>query len=245
MSGKEFADREVYRRRMSAEGLVSFTVSAGQSDLLVSAVRDLSAPAGRALAAARAEVTSYIAAHPGFREALEPWPADPGAPPVVGGMIAAGRAAGVGPMAAVAGAVAAAVGRALVAESPEVIVENGGDVFVAGSAGRTAAIFAGDSPLSMKLALRLPPAPEGLGLCTSSGTVGPSLSLGGADAAVALSPNAALADAAATALGNRAGSAADLPAAMRFAEGLAGLSGALVVIGGDLAAWGAVELAEI
>jgi len=148
-------------------------------------------------------------------------------------------------MAAVAGAVAQAVGGALLAASPEVIVENGGDIFLASGAERVAAVFAGDSPLSMKLGLKLPAAPRGLGLCTSSGTVGPSLSAGRADAAVVLAPDAALADAAATAIGNRVKSAGDLAAAMEFAEGVAGLSGALAVIGESLAAWGKIELVKL
>jgi ApbE superfamily uncharacterized protein (UPF0280 family) len=97
----------------------------------------------------------------------------------------------------------------------------------------------------MKLGLRLPPAPEGLGLCTSSGTVGPSLSFGKADAAVALAADPALADACATALGNRMKSAADLSAAMDWASTVPGLGGALAIIGEDLAAWGQVELVEI
>ncbi len=245
MRDKEFSDRSIYRRRVAAGELVSFVVSVAQSDLHISAGRDLSAPAGEVLAAARADIQTYIAAHPGFENALEPWPADPQASSIVAGMIAAGRAAGVGPMAAVAGAVAGAVGRALLPESSEVIVENGGDIFFAGEARRTAAVFAGDSPLSMKLGIRLPAAPEGLGLCTSSGTVGPSLSAGKADAAVALARDVALADAAATALGNRVKSAGDLAAAMEFAESIAGLDGALVIIGKNLAAWGQLELVEI
>ena len=245
MTSEEYADRDVYRRRMSPGGLVGFTVSAGQSDLHLSAARDLSAEAGRALAAVRSEIEDYIKTHPGFREALEPWPADPEAPHIVAGMIAAGTAAGTGPMAAVAGAVAAAVGRALLPQSPEVVVENGGDVFMASRGERIAAVFAGASPLSMKLGLKLPPAPEGIGLCTSSGTVGPSLSRGRADAAVVLAPRTDLADAVATALGNQVSGPEDLAAAMEFAEGVEGLTGALVVLGENLAAWGGMEIVEI
>lgn len=242
MKPEEYTDRGEYRRRVEPAGLRSFVVAIGESDLHVSASADLAAEARAALAAARADLEAYIRAHPEFRTTLEPWPEDAAAPVIVAEMIAAGRAAGVGPMAAVAGAVAQAVGRTLLRRSPEVIVENGGDIFMAGAQERVAALFAGTSPLSMKVGLRLPPAPEGLGLATSSGTVGPSLSFGRADAAVALARDAALADAAATAIGNRVNSAADLAAAMEFAEGLPGLSGALAVIGEDLAAWGGMEL---
>jgi len=241
----DFIDRGVYRRRVEPAGLKSFTVRIGESDLHISASRELPGLAKRELVAARAALEGYIGAHPKFKTTLDPWPEDPAAPLIVREMIAAGRAAGVGPMAAVAGAVAQAVGRTLLEQCREVIVENGGDIWMAGREERVAAVFAGESPLSMKLGLKLPPAPDGCGLATSSGTVGPSLSFGKADAAVAFAPDAALADAAATAIGNRVKSAADLAAAMEFAEGLPDLSGALAIIGEDLAAWGEMELVEL
>ncbi|HOX04864.1 MAG TPA: UPF0280 family protein [Planctomycetota bacterium] len=241
----EFTDRSAYRRRMEPSGLAAFVVRAGESDLHISASRELPGLAGRELESVRAALEGYIRSNPKFRTTLEPWPEDPAAPQIVREMIAAGATAGVGPMAAVAGAVAAAVGRRLLGQCREVIVENGGDIFIAGREERIAAIFAGDSPLSMKLGLKLPPAPAGCGLATSSGTVGPSLSFGKADAAVAFAADAALADAAATAIGNRVKRPEDLAAAMEFAEGIPGLAGALAVIGENLAAWGEMELVEL
>jgi ApbE superfamily uncharacterized protein (UPF0280 family) len=230
---------------MEPAGLRSFVVRIGESDLHISASRELPGLAKRELEAARAALEGYIQANPKFKTTLEPWPEDPAAPPIVREMIAAARTAGVGPMAAVAGAVAQAVGRALLEQCREVIVENGGDIFLASAEERTAAVFAGDSPLSMKLGLKLPAAPGGCGLATSSGTVGPSLSFGKADAAVAFGADAALADAAATAIGNRVKRPEDLAAAMEFAEGIEGLSGALAIIGENLAAWGEMELVEL
>jgi uncharacterized protein len=245
MSAKEYSDRSVYRRRMSPGDLAGFTVSVAESDLHISAAANLSVQAEAALNAARAELESYIVARPEFRDALEPLDDDATAPPLIRNMLAAGRTAEVGPMAAVAGAVAGVVGRALLAHSREVIVENGGDVFVAGSTPRVCAVFAGDSKLSMKLGVKLPPAPQGAGLCTSSGTVGPSLSRGKADAAVVLSADECLADAAATALGNRITSSEDLATAMEWVQSVPGIDGALAIVGEDLAAWGSIELVEL
>ncbi len=118
-------------------------------------------------------------------------------------MAAAAQTAGVGPMAAVAGAIAECVGRELLEFSPEVIVENGGDIFLKVSHRRTVGIFAGDSPLTGRIGIQIEARDTPLGVCTSSGTVGHSLSFGRADAVVVLAPAAALADAAATAIGNR------------------------------------------
>ena len=155
-------------------------------------------------------------------------------------MYRAAAAACVGPMAAVAGAIAQHVGRALLKYSPEVLVENGGDVYIASNIERLAALFAGNSPLSMKVALKV--APGEWGVCTSAGRVGPSVSYGQADAAMILSKDTALSDAAATALGNLLGTAGDIPAALGKAMGIEGVLGAVAVIGENLGAAGIVEL---
>lgn len=159
-------------------------------------------------------------------------------------MLDASAVAGTGPMAAVAGAIAQAVGKALLPRSRNVTVENGGDVFLAGTHMRVVAIVAGKSPLSGRLGIRIRPE-AGMGICTSSGTYGHSLSFGKADAAVVCAPNAALADAAATMLGNRCKKAEDLGDAVEWAAGLPGVTGAAAVLGDAFAAAGALELTAL
>lgn len=233
-----------YRSRVRSE-LVCFTVKVKETDLFVSAERDLTAEAFAAAAAGRQEIEQYIERAPEFARALAPVSVADDAPPIVREMAAAAAAAGVGPMAAVAGALAEHVGRALLDHSPQVIVENGGDLFIASTAPRTVAIFAGESPLSERVGLAVKPEQTPIGVCSSSGTVGPSLSLGRADAAVALAPSAALADAAATALGNLVHSAADIRAALDRAQAIPDLLGAVIIIGDQMGAWGQVELVPI
>ena len=106
-------------------------------------------------------------------------------------------------------------------------------------------IFAGKSPLSFRVGLKIPAADHGWGVCTSSGTVGPSFSFGRADAACVLAPSAALADAAATAIGNLVISSADLPQGLEKAQTIPGLTGVVIIIGDKLGAWGDMELTEI
>jgi len=149
---------------------------------------------------------------------------------------------GVGPMAAVAGAIAEMVGRELLNFSSEVIVENGGDIFLCHKKMRHIGIYAGDSPLSGKLALEIEPEDTPLGVCTSSGTVGHSLSFGKADAAIVLSPSAALADAAATAVGNMVKTAEDMPRAIEFVREVEGLTGIAIIVGDKMAVWGKINL---
>jgi ApbE superfamily uncharacterized protein (UPF0280 family) len=143
-------------------------------------------------------------------------------------------------MAAVAGAFSAYVGYDLLKYSNEVIVENGGDIFMKTDAERTVAIYAGSSPLSMKLGLVLEPGP--VSVCTSSGTVGPSLSFGHADAAAVVAADACLADACATRLGNELKSADDISRALDLIAEIPGVIGAVAVVGDKCGAVGDIRL---
>jgi hypothetical protein len=233
-----------YRRWPDSE-LRSFQVRIGESDLLISAERLLPDLAERALRAVREDLEEYLARDPQFARALRPHDLLFDAPAIVREMAEAARACRVGPMAAVAGAVAQHVGQALLAETSQVIVENGGDTFLYTTRPRVAAIFAGRSPLTGRVGIQLNRLNQPLGLCTSSGTVGPSLSFGRADAAVVLAASAAVADAAATALGNQVRSRDDVAAALGSVSQIPGILGAAVVIGDHLGAWGEIELVPV
>ncbi len=237
-------EERTYRNRMQAGGLVSFRVVIQETDLWISAERDLSDAARAAARQCRQSLEDYGRRHPQFYESLSPVLTKPDASPLVRSMIEAGAAAGVGPMAAVAGAVAEAVGRTLLGESPQVIVENGGDIFLASREDRIVSIYAGDSRFSHRLAIRVRAAESPLGLCTSSGTVGHSLSLGRSDAVCVLSPSTALADAAATAAGNLIQGPGDIQRALDFLAALSGVTGALVIVKDKMGAWGVIELTD-
>jgi len=224
---------------------VGFRVVVKETDLWVLAARDFTLEVREVVLQERRQLESYLAGHPGFLEALAPWPEDPYAPPVVREMIAGAAKMGVGPMAAVAGALAERVGRALVSESEEVIVENGGDIFLRVSQPATIALFAGKSPLSGRVGLKIDPAWGPLGVCTSSGTVGHSLSFGKVDAACVIAANTALADAGATALGNRVPDAGAINVALEWAGTSPEILGAVVIVGDKLGVWGRVELAPL
>lgn len=152
----------------------------------------------------RKVLEEHIALHPEFRDSLTPVIAPGGVHSMIEAMSEAARAAGTGPMSAVAGAVAEYVCRDLIKEfeADEVIIENGGDIFMKLTAPATVAVYAGNSPLSEKIALQPGPADSPLSLCCSSGTVGHSLSFGVADACMIACHDGALADAYATAFCN-------------------------------------------
>jgi len=234
-----------YRERMQAPGLTAFSVVIEQTDLQILAERDLTEEATRSARIARRTVEAWIESSPEFASSLVPLPCPADAPRLIREMCAGARAAGVGPMAAVAGAIAERVARDLAPLSPNVIVENGGDTFIMGDQERIVSIFAGHSPLSDRLGLVIPAARQPLSVCTSSGTVGPSLSFGRADAAVIAAPNAALADAVATAVGNRVTAPEELASAVEWASGLAGLIHVVAIMGEGMAAWGELEIRKL
>ena len=237
-------EARTYRERVRADDLVSFSVVVKETDLLVLADKDLSALALKEVLRHRRQLEFYISRRPEFLTSLRPVEIAHGAPDVVSRMARAAEAAGVGPMAAVAGTIAELVVEALLAESGQAIVENGGDIFIKTNIPRVVSIYAGDSPLSHKVGLRIRPLDTSLGVCTSSARVGPSLSFGEAHAACVTAKSAALADAAATAVGNAARGPGGVEKALAVAEGIEGVEGAVVIVGDRLGAWGAVELVK-
>ena len=232
----------VYRHWVKDKDLVSFNVVVKETDLYIRASSDLEAEARKLVTKYRNLLERYIAQHPSFLTSLEPVAVTDNAPAIVSEMAKAAGKAGVGPMAAVAGAIAEFVGRELLALSPEVIIENGGDIYIKSLRKRRIGIYAGKSPLSGKIALEISAEETPLGICTSSGTVGHSLSFGKADAAIVLSPSATLADAAATAIGNIVLQPADIPRGIELARSIDGVSGAIIIKDDKMGLWGEVKL---
>ena len=203
-----------------------FARESGQIDAAKNSIRD-----------ERAVLEDFIRDDSFFQITLEPYSLlDEGAPPIIRKMVAASAVFGIGPMAAVAGAIAGSAVDAMIKEGATyAVVDNGGDICILNDQPMTVGIYAGSSPIR-DLAFLLDSRKKPLGICTSSGTVGPSISFGWADAAVVVSQDVALADAAATALGNAvtaAGSLAEcFPAIDR-----PGIDGAMVIRGEQMAMW--------
>lgn len=232
-----------YRERHKAGPWHTFHVKVDQTDLWVRADADLSHRTHDLVLTYRRQILQYGRTVPGFLTALKPLPDDPLAPGIVRRMLRAGRMAQVGPMAAVAGAIAQAVAEGLMAWTSSVVVENGGDCYAAGQDDLVVAVYPGEtSPFRDRLALKLAAEELPMAVCTSSGTLGHSLSFGLADAATVLAKDAALADACATALGNRIRTVDDLEPALQWVQSIPGIFGALVVFRDRLAAWGHITL---
>lgn len=229
-----------YRQLVHAPDLVQFRVVVHETDLQILAEKDLTKLAEALVVGVRTSLEIYIAKHPWFAESFSPVDVDDSAPPIVLAMADAARAAGVGPMAAVAGAVAEHVATGLARFSSEVIVENGGDLYLVGARERVVGLLIGEGRDSV--GLRIAPEQLPCAVATSSATIGPSISLGRADAATVVSSSGALADAAASALGNRLHVAADIEAALEAVCTIDGVDACVASVEGALGARGRLEL---
>lgn len=240
----EFEPR-TYRRQINPDALVTFEVVQAETDLQVSAASECATPAHEVVRELRGALEGYIGTHRRFAESYVPMAVEADAPEIVRAMAAAAAAAGVGPMAAVAGAVAERVAKRLLAYSADVIVENGGDVFLAGAGERRVLLVAGSSPLSGRVAIALGASDLPAAVCTSSGIIGHSVSLGAAHAATVIANDGALADAVATGLGNRVHGPENIEEALAYAHSVPGVRGAVVIVGDRIGAIGEVRLVPV
>jgi ApbE superfamily uncharacterized protein (UPF0280 family) len=235
-----------YRQDITAEGLVSTFVSVKETDLHIMASRDVEPEALDLVHQYRNQLENYIVGRPEFLTSLVPLDANLLAPPIVKQMLQAARDADVGPMAAVAGAIAEFVGRGLLDHGiEEVIVENGGDIFMKRNQECISAIFAGQSPLNQKVGIKIAQEDMPIGMCTSSGSVGHSLSLGQADSVTVLAGSTLLADAAATRIGNEVStnvSGSGIKNALEVAKTIPEITGVVVIQGEQMGAWGSIDL---
>ncbi|MBI9112298.1 UPF0280 family protein [Maridesulfovibrio ferrireducens] len=229
----------------------SFQVVVEQTDLFVIAQKKLSSEVAAIIHKVRSVIKAHIFLNPQFGTSLTPVDVPEGADPIITAMAHAASLCGVGPMAAVAGAVAQEVATRLQPISENIIVENGGDIFMNSTVPRRVALLS-DPESGSKIGLIIKSDEFPVSICSSSGTIGHSLSLGSGDLVTVRSQDARLADAAATALANLLKSPADVALVIEKARTLSesltksgaefGLDGVFVQYDSKIGAWGNIEL---
>ncbi|MFA5629193.1 MAG: UPF0280 family protein [Dehalococcoidales bacterium] len=236
---------KTYRDWVQDKDLFSYNIVIKETDLYIRSSADLKAKALNITAKFRKELENHIKLCPEFANSLKPLKSNDSYPQIVRDMIEASAKFDVGPMAAVAGAISDYVGKELLQLTEEVIIENGGDIFLSSQKKRAVGIYAGDSPLSGVYGIEIMPQNTPLGICTSSGTVGHAFSFGKADAAVIVADSATIADAAATAVCNMVKTIGDINKALEYAKSSGLLKGAVIIKDNEMGVWGDLELCEI
>lgn len=234
-----------YRNTACVNHLMAFKLTVKETDLFIHSAKDLKQIARELTLRYRGYVESYIEKHPEFEKTLQPWKINEPVPNIILDMIKAGEKARVGPMASVAGAIAEHVGSGLLDHTDEVIVENGGDLFIKTDNPVTVGIFAGNSPLSMNIGLHVDPGGKQVAVCTSSGSVGHSFSLGKADAVCVVSKSCSLADAAATSIGNHVTTKTDIQTAINFGKTIEGVKGIALITDDKIGMWGDIKIVPL
>jgi ApbE superfamily uncharacterized protein (UPF0280 family) len=240
----EFQER-TYRHLVQVDRLSGFRVIVQETDLMVYSRRDLSEMVRESILEHRGYLEAYLRQHPDFRTAMVPWRMAGPAPGILQDMVQAARIAGVGPMAAVAGAIAGRVGSDLLERTEEIIVENGGDVFIKADRPVTVGIYTGHAGPGIAFGIRIDSIDHPVAVCTSSGKIGHSISFGNAEAVSVVSRSCALADAVATSLGNRVRTKSDIRPAIETGKAIDGVDGLVVVAEGRLGVWGRLELVPL
>ncbi|MFH0936012.1 MAG: UPF0280 family protein [Candidatus Omnitrophota bacterium] len=236
--------KRFYRDWAKAKDLYPARIVAKETDIYIYTNKILDkAFAEERIRSYRWEIERYIDKDRRFLVALKPLEVELDAPEIIKEMSLQSKKAGVGPMASVAGAVAEFLGRDLIkAGYKDVIIENGGDIYLKTTRSRRVGLYAGRSRAWDNLALKIMPKSTPLGICTSSGALGHSLSFGSADSVSILSKSASLADAVATATANRIKSVKDLKNALDFAKGIKGVMGAVIIMKNNLLSWGKIAV---
>jgi uncharacterized protein len=228
-----------YRNNFNPDRFASFTVQYLETDLWIgvdhpSFHKEIVELARKEVIKLRKQMEDYIFHHPEFKTSLKPVDPAPEASGPIKAMIASGFRTHTGPMASVAGMFAHEIGEKIRHHFPvrELVIENGGDFFIFLREDLLMTVYAGASPLSEKIAVIVPASETPCGICTSSGTVGPSLSFGKADAVMVACYSPILADGWATALANRVKSSSDIEAVLKYSEQFPEIL-SLVIICGD------------
>jgi len=232
---EKFVER-TYRSQFNSERFSSFEVKYKETDLWIGVDPDSFKPEMKemvlnGITGLRDMFDKYIAEEPMFRKSLQPFQPSETAPAEAIEMAEAATKAGIGPMSAVAGLFAREAGKILTEtfEVEELIVENGGDIFAMLKNELILSVFAGESPLSERIGMVIPAGFKNLGICTSAGKVGPSMSFGKADAVMVICEDVVLADAYATAFGNKVKSPASVEKVINQAENIPELLSLLII----------------
>lgn len=225
---------------------VTAKLEIGETAATIGAEREYVDVAVEAIKAARAEIERHVRRDRFFLTTLEPYDPDPDSGRVVRRMCDAAAAAGVGPMAAVAGAIAQEALEAMLARGcRHAWVDNGGDIAMLPGRPVTVEVFH-EPGADTAFALELEGTGRARGICSSSGTLGHSISFGNADVVVAIASDAVLADALATAIGNLVSGPGSLGKCFEPFIGIPGFMGGIAMAGGEVAVHGDIpRLVEV
>ena len=229
--------------RHALKGLNTCEVAYKESDLYIVSNNALDQDALKAaLIKYYSVIDAYAKEHAEFVTSLTPLIPDASAPCIVQDMTTASRSAGIGPFSTVAGAIAHYLGRDFMDKTDELLIENGGDIFININQPKRIGLYLGESFTKPTLTMTIASRGEPFGICSSSATIGHSLNFGTADLVTIIARDALIADAFATHYSNRIHTQADAHAVLDEAIKNPLIEGIVIAACKKLFFWGALQI---
>ena len=238
-----YADRDIYRNKISAEGRYSFRLDYKYSGLYIICNRDISSELEEPILGFYRDIKTVIDGQTDFEKSLAPIKVGKDPPRIIKEMCYAGEVFSVGPMASVAGALCDHLAKSLMGRCSFLMIENGGDVYIKSGGPVEVGIFTKNIYFRDKLTLLLEAGQTPCGICSSSGSFGHSLSLGKSDLVTVLSRTATIADAAATSIANTINSEEDIDEAITRFSQYKEVDGLIIIKNKRIGLWGKLQLA--
>ncbi len=233
-----------YRSFIEGKEFLKFEVKVKETDLLIIAKKNLKKEIYNEVKKQREILEEYIKKNPKFYYSFTPVIAE-SEDEIIKLMSKSSLLTKTGPMASVAGAIAEIIGKKFLDFSEEIIIENGGDIFAKMGRNFIVGIYAGKSPFSMKIGIKLKGRNIPYGIATSSGTFGHSFSYGDADAVCVVSPSATLSDGAATYFGNLIKEKIDKDIIIEELNNFPFIEGIIIIRKKEIFIWGNIEIVSL
>ncbi|MCM8806410.1 MAG: UPF0280 family protein [Candidatus Omnitrophica bacterium] len=242
---KQFNPKErFYRSLIKGKDFFKYEIKVEETDILVISKKNLKEEIKKEIIEQREILKNYIKENPEFLYSFSPIIVCNGEE-IIKLMSESSILTKTGPMASVAGAIAEIIGKKFMKISDEIIIENGGDIFAKMNREFITGIYAGSSPFSMKIGLKLKKREKPYGIATSSGKIGHSISFGDADAVVVVSPSAAFSDGSATYFGNLVKGRIDKDLITSELKNFPFIEGIVIIRGKEIFLWGDIEIVSI
>ena len=236
-------EERFYRNKILSKFKIE--VSFKESDLLICSDKEIAKEKAQGiLVKYYKQIEEYITGNPLFLTSLSPLEIDQAAPPIIKEMLEASKVTGIGPFSSVAGAVAQYVGGELLNYCQELIIENGGDIFLKINQDKIIGVYLGQEFKINDLNLKIKKRSQAFGVASSSSTLGHSLNFGKADLVSVVAKNIIIADGFATAISNRIKRIGDVDKILAEAREDLAIEGLLVAFGEKIFLWGDLEIAN-
>lgn len=239
-----YTDRNIYRKNISVKGKYSYRLKYKYTDLFITSDREISREIKEPVVSFYNEMEKVFSGNKAFGKSLTPVSIIDSHPHIVKEMCRAGEIFRVGPMAAVAGAVCDKIADSISEKCSFLMIENGGDVYIKSDIPVSAGLFSNNKYFRDRLNISINADSTPCGLCSSSGIMGHSLSLGKSDLVTVMSGSTVMADAAATAIANSIRGKADADRALEHYRNYKEIKGLVIIKDDRLAIWGALQLAR-